>query len=203
VPEPRDIVYFPSPAAFRAWLRRHATTATEVWVGYHRKHTGQPSLTWPQSVDEALCVGWIDGVRKTVDADRYTIRFTPRKTGSHWSRVNIARMAALEAEGRVRPAGRAAFAARRDERSARATYERTEPAVLDTTLEKRFRTQRAAWDFFMAQPPGYRRTAIHWIVSAKREETRVRRLDQLIADSAAHRRLGLLSRPDGSSGTRT
>jgi uncharacterized protein YdeI (YjbR/CyaY-like superfamily) len=191
MPEPSDVVYFDSPRALRAWFTRHAATATELWVGYHRKHTGRCGLTWPESVDEALCVGWIDGVRKRVDADRYTNRFTPRRPGSHWSDVNLARVAALTAEGRMTAAGLAVFAARNPARAGRASYEQRADAALDAALDRRFRSARTAWAFFQAQPPGYRRNCLFWVTSAKRAETRERRLAQLIADSAAGRRLGV------------
>jgi uncharacterized protein YdeI (YjbR/CyaY-like superfamily) len=190
-----DPVFFPTPAAWRAWLERHHADATEVWVGYHRKGTGRASLTWPQSVDEALCFGWIDGVRKRVDESSYKIRFTPRRPRSHWSAVNVARVRQLSAEGRMHPAGMRAFAERLEERTAQASYERAEPAVLRPDEERRLRADPAAAAFFDAQPPWYRRAATHWVVSAKREETRRRRLEQLVADSAAGRPVPPLTRP--------
>jgi uncharacterized protein YdeI (YjbR/CyaY-like superfamily) len=189
MPEARDIVFFDSPGALRDWFAAHAEREAVLWVGYHRKHTGKPSLTWPESVDEALCVGWIDGVRKTVDADAYTIRFTRRTPGSHWSRINIARVAVLTREGRMRPAGLAAFEARMPERSGRASYEQRHEVVFDSALARRFRAAKAAWRFFEAQPPGYRRIATFYVMSAKKPETRLKRLDRLIADSADGRRL--------------
>jgi len=190
--EPRDIIFFDSPRALRAWFAAHGARDKEIWVGFHRRHTGKPTLTWPESVDEALCVGWIDGIRKTVDVDAYTIRFTPRKPGSHWSNINIARVAVLTGEGRMRPAGIAAFEARLPERSGRATYEQRGEASFGP-LERRFRARKAAWTFFQEQPPGYRRTATFWVMNAKQEETQLRRLDRLIADSAQGRRLGIVT----------
>jgi len=181
-------VYFSSPDAFRAWLRAHHASAVELWVGFHKMSTGMPSLTWPESVDEALCFGWIDGVRRSVDESRYAIRFTPRKPKSNWSAVNLRRMEELIAAGRAAPAGLAAYARRDEERSRACSYERR-TASLDARMTARFRAQRRAWEFFERQPPGYRRLTIHWVTSAKREETRQRRLARLIACSAAGERL--------------
>jgi len=177
-------IYFASPEEFRAWLEEHHASESEVLVGYHRKATGRPSMTWQQSVDEALCYGWIDGVRRGVDHERYSIRFTPRKATSTWSAVNIDRFQALEAEGRTRPAGRAAFASRREDRSRIYSYERREEARFEDGEERRFRENAAAWAFWEARPPGYRRVATHWVISARKPETRERRLAQLIEDSA-------------------
>jgi uncharacterized protein YdeI (YjbR/CyaY-like superfamily) len=187
-------VFFTSAGEWRAWLERHHAQATEVWVGYHRTSTGLPSLTWPQSVDEALCFGWIDGVRKRVDSERYKIRFTPRRPRSHWSAVNVARVRELTEQGRMRPDGLRAFAQRREEATAQASHERTEPAALRDDEERLLRADPAAAAFFDAQPPWYRRAATHWVVSAKREETRRRRLAQLAADSAAGRAVPPLRR---------
>lgn len=187
-------IYFESPAAFRRWLEAHHDSAGELLVGYHKAHTGRPSLTWPESVDEALCVGWIDGIRRRVDDDRYTIRFTPRRRHSIWSLVNIRRVAALTAEGRMRPAGLRAFEARRDERSGVYSFERPAPAALGEADEQRFKTHRKAWAFFQSQPPGYRKTAMHWVTSAKKAETRDKRLATLIADSEAGLRIAQLRR---------
>ena len=163
-------------------------------VGFYKTHTGRPSLTWPQSVDEALCVGWIDGVRHRVDEERYTIRFTPRRQGSIWSLVNIRRVRALMKAGRIRPAGLKAFEARRPDRSAVYSFEQRTSATFGEAEVRRFRANRAAWRFFEAQPPGYRRVATFFVMSAKREETRVRRLERLIADSANGLRIGPLRR---------
>jgi uncharacterized protein YdeI (YjbR/CyaY-like superfamily) len=181
-------IFFATPEAFRAWLDEHHQTAPELWVGFHRRASGRPSITWPQAVDEALCVGWIDGVRRGVDVDRYAIRFTPRRRTGHWSKVNVARVQALREQGRMLAAGEQAFAQRRPERTGRASYERDEPATLEPDQERRLRADAGAWAFFSAQPPGYRRTAIHWVTSAKRSETRERRLTALIEASRARRR---------------
>jgi uncharacterized protein YdeI (YjbR/CyaY-like superfamily) len=186
--------FFPDAAAWRAWLVEHHATAQELWVGFHRVASGQPTLTWPQSVDEALCFGWIDGVRQRVDEHRYRIRFTPRRATSIWSAVNVARMGELIAAGRVAPAGMAAFARRREQRSGIYSYEQRAEARLAPAEEATFRHHPEAWEHFQARPPGYRRTAIHWVTSAKREDTRRRRLAQLIAVSAAGRPLPQLDR---------
>jgi len=182
-----DPVYFPAPSAFRAWLEEHHASATELWVGYHKVGTGVPSMTWPESVDEALCFGWIDGLRRRVDEERYAIRFTPRRRGSVWSRVNLGRVEALIAEGRMMPAGLAAYAARRPGEVGYAAAEG--PQELPEPYARTFReSDEAAWTFFMAQSPSYRRTAIGWVLDAKREETRLRRLAQIVEASAARRR---------------
>jgi uncharacterized protein YdeI (YjbR/CyaY-like superfamily) len=190
-----DAIYFDSPAAFRRWLERHHASSTELLVGFHKRHTGHPTLTWPESVDEALCFGWIDGIRRSVDADRYTIRFTPRKASSNWSAVNIRRAEALIADGRMQPAGLRAFEARRADRSAVYSFEQSRQPDLSDAEKRRVRANRKAWTFFEAQPPGYRRTITHWVVSAKRDATRAKRLDTLISDSASGLRVGLLRRP--------
>jgi uncharacterized protein YdeI (YjbR/CyaY-like superfamily) len=192
-------LFFATPADFRAWLDSHHAEATELWVGFHKKGSGRPSLTWPESVDEALCFGWIDGLRKSVDARSYMIRFTPRKAGSNWSAINVAKMAELATAGRVRPAGQAAFAARSSEKTGIYSYENRKNARLDDALLRRFRAQPRAWRYFQAQPAWYRGTATWWVVSAKKEETRLRRLEKLIAASARSEPIAELRRP-GKSG---
>lgn len=192
MPEPHDVTFFARPEDFRAWLAELHASARELWVGFHKKGSGRPSLTWPESVDEALAFGWIDGVRKRLDETSYTIRFTPRRPGSTWSAVNVGRVEDLTATGRMQPPGLAAFAARRADRTGTYTYERT--SELDPESTRRFQSEPQAWAFFSTQPPGYRRKAIGWVTSAKREETRQRRLGELIADSAAGRRIGLVRR---------
>ena len=189
-----DARYFASPAAFRAWLEAHHDTATELWVGFYKVGSGKPSLTWPQAVDEALCFGWIDGVRKRVDDQRYVIRFTPRKRGSIWSEVNVQRAEVLSAQGRMHPAGLQAFAARDETKTAQYSYE-ARTRGLDPAAEARFRENARAWAFFSAQAPSYRRAASWWVVSARREDTRLKRLATLIAESEHGRRLAPLSRP--------
>ena len=186
--------FFATPAAFRAWLEAHHETEKELLVGFRKKGSGKPSITWPESVDEALCFGWIDGVRHRLDETAYTIRFTPRRPTSIWSAVNVARVSQLTSLDRMRPAGNRAFAARTPERTGIYAFERNEAAKLTAAQEKILRANRKAAAFFDAQPPGYRKTVTHWIISAKQEETRERRLRQLIADSEAGLRIGPLRR---------
>lgn len=181
-------VFFKSPAEFRRWLRAHHAKERELWVGYHRKATGKPSLTWSESVDEALCYGWIDGLRRKLSDEAYGIRFTPRKPRSTWSDVNIAKVAALTAEGRMTAAGVRAFERRDEARSGVHSFERKAAALSPAELTA-FRKRATAWKFWEAQPPGYRRTAMHWVSSAKRAETRAKRFATLLADSAAGRRI--------------
>ncbi len=188
IPEPQ-LLFFAAPAEFRRWLAANHNTARELWVGYFRKATGRPSITWPESVDEALCFGWIDGIRKRVDGDSYKVRFTPRKPTSNWSAVNIGRVEVLTREGRMQPAGLRAFARRVPEKSAVYAYEQAEATAFDAATEKRFRTAKAAWTFFQNQPPFYRKLVTRWIMNAKRAETRASRLEKLIAASAAGRRI--------------
>lgn len=185
-------IYFESAEAWRRWLDRHHATVAAVWVGYHKRATQTPSMTWPESVDEALCYGWIDGVRKRIDDHRYVIRFTPRRPRSIWSSINIRRVEALIRDGRMLPPGRAAFEAREAARSGIYSFEQ-KPQALSAEYEARLRASRKAWAFFESQPPWYRRTSSFWVMSAKREETRLRRLETLIRDSAAGRRIGLLA----------
>jgi uncharacterized protein YdeI (YjbR/CyaY-like superfamily) len=187
-------LFFASAEDFREWLAANHASATEQWVGFYRKATGRPSVTWPESVDEALCVGWIDGIRKRIDESSYKIRFTPRKRGSTWSAVNIARVAELQRAGRMQPAGLAAFAARTEAKSAIYAYEQRTNAKLDEPSEAEFRKNPGAWEFFKQQPPWYRRTACWWVISAKKPETRAKRLATLIADSAECRTLKHLTR---------
>jgi uncharacterized protein YdeI (YjbR/CyaY-like superfamily) len=173
------IVYFRSPAEFRIWLERHHADGSELQVGYWKKATGKPSLTWSESVDEALCFGWIDGVRRSVDEERFTIRFTPRKPTSTWSAINIAKFEKLESEGRMTEPGRAAFAKRRENRSGIYSYEQR-PEALPTELRKLLDRSKSAARDFDGRSASYRRAAIWWVVSAKTEATRLRRLALLI-----------------------
>ena len=188
-------IYFDGPEAFRAWLEEHHATATEIWVGMYKKHSPKHCMTWSQAVDEALCFGWIDGVMHRVDDERHAQRFTPRKPASNWSAVNIAKVAALRTEGRMRPAGEAAFTRRREDRSAIYSYEQRGEAAFSGEQRAALDADAAAAAFFDAQSPGYRQLATYWVVSAKKPETRERRLAQLIADSAAGRRLKQFARP--------
>lgn len=181
--------FFSRPERFRAWLEKNHATKRELWVGYYRKDAGRASITWPESVDEALCVGWIDGIRKSIDEESYMIRFTPRKPTSNWSAVNIKRVAVLTKEGRMQAAGIEAFRNRAEEKSGIYAYEQRKTAALDEEFEAQFRANDVAWKFFEAQPPSYRTTMIWWVVSAKREETRRKRLARLIDDSRKGRRV--------------
>jgi len=183
--------FFETPDQWRAWLEEHHERATEVEVGFRRKASGLPTMTWSEAVDEALCFGWIDGVRRGIDETSYRIRFTPRKKGSVWSRVNVDNVARLTEAGRMRPAGVAAFEARTAERSGVYSHER--PQALAPEYEARLRANAAAWEDWSSRPPSYRRQAAHWVASAKREETRERRLAQLIESCAAGRRVPPLS----------
>ena len=187
--------FFAVPADFRAWLAEHHDTHQELWVGFYKTSSGKPSITWPEAVDEALCFGWIDGVRKRIDDVSYAIRFTPRKPRSNWSSVNVARAMELTRLGRMHPAGLAAFERRTADRSGIYAYEQRKSAKLDAVSEQTFRANRKAWAFFQAQAPWYRRTAIWWVSSAKKEETRRRRLNTLIADSEQERTIRQLTRP--------
>ena len=180
--------FFKSLAEFRQWLAQHHNKVQELWVGYYKKGTGKPSLTWPASVDEALCFGWIDGIRKSMDDESYTIRFTPRKPRSIWSAVNIKRAQELIKLGRMQPAGLKAFQARVAARSGVYAYEQR-GQTLAAPYAKQLKVNKKAWAFFQAQPAWYQRTASWWVVSAKKEETRARRLGKLIEYSARGKRL--------------
>lgn len=180
-------LFFAEQSQWRKWLAKHHDSETEVLVGFYKTGTGRPSITWPQSVDEALCFGWIDGIRKRIDDASYQIRFTPRKRRSTWSAVNIKRIKELSDLGLVEPAGLTAFAQLTEDNSAVYSYE-NRPAELPAEYDQQFRTDETAWDYFSAQPPSYRKTCIWWVVSAKQEATRAKRLATLIRDSRAGRK---------------
>jgi uncharacterized protein YdeI (YjbR/CyaY-like superfamily) len=184
-----EILFFAKPEGFRKWLEAHHGNTSELWVGFYKKDTGRPSITWPESVDEALCVGWIDGLRKTIDAESYKIRFTPRKKTSNWSAVNIGRVKELTKQRRMRAAGLKAFALRKEEKSGIYAYENRKSAVLEKAEEKQFLACPKAWDFFLRQPAGYQKLATWWVISAKRVETKKKRLERLISESEAGRRV--------------
>ena len=188
-----DAIFFETPDDLRAWLEKHHATASELWVGMYKKASGRRSLTWSQLVDEALCFGWIDGKMQRIDEHRYRQRITPRRPNSNWSAVNIAKVTELRAQGRMTPAGEKAFAARREDRSAVYSYERRHEAAFDADQEASFRANAAAWGWFSAQSPSYRTMATFWVVSAKRPETRARRLGTLIKCSSEARRVPPLS----------
>lgn len=192
-PPPIDPTFFPTPADFRAWLEKNHDTASELWVGYYKKATGRASVTWEETVDQALCYGWIDGIRRSFDDETYVIRFTPRNPGSVWSRRNIERVEALRADGLMRKPGLEAYAHRdAHEDSGYAVSDRTEDLPDEMIAE--FRQHAEAWAFYCAQPPGYRKQTTAWVTSAKREETRQRRLATLIEDSANGLRIKRLRR---------
>lgn len=187
--------FFKTPADFRRWLEANHAKETELLVGFYKKDSGKPSITWPESVDEALCFGWIDGIRKRLDDVSYTIRFTPRKKSSTWSAVNIRRVPELIKAKRMQPAGLKAFEARKEYRSGIYAYEQRSPQMPEV-YEKILKRNKGAFDFFQAQPPGYRKTMNWWIVSAKREETRLKRLDLLIDWCASGSRIPTFGNPN-------
>jgi uncharacterized protein YdeI (YjbR/CyaY-like superfamily) len=182
-------IYFATAAQFRKWLETNADTAAELAVGFHKRSTGKPSLTWPQAVDEALCFGWIDGVRRRVNDERYQIRFTPRKQGSTWSAVNIGRFVALQAEGRITAAGVAAFERRSEKKSKTYSYEQAASSELSADETKAFKRQKKAWEFFKGLAPSYRKKLIWWIVSAKQAATRETRFAKVLEACAEGRKL--------------
>jgi uncharacterized protein YdeI (YjbR/CyaY-like superfamily) len=190
-----ELIFFESPEQLRDWLHCNHDSAAELLVGLHKRHTGCATLSWPQLVDELLCFGWIDGVRRRIDDDSYSIRITPRKPRSIWSAVNVARAAELEAAGLMHPSGRAAVGRRSEARTGVYSHDRATPAKLDAVYERRLRANVGASRFFDSQPPWYRRTATHWVMSAKRQETRDRRFAQLLEHSAAGSAVPPLTRP--------
>jgi uncharacterized protein YdeI (YjbR/CyaY-like superfamily) len=190
--EPKPI-FFSSPQEFYDWLEEHHETEAEVYVGFYKKAANQPSLTWSEAVDQALCFGWIDGRLNRIDDKRHMQRFTPRRPGSNWSRINVEKVAKLKEAGLMRPAGLAAFDKRTNSKTGVYSFERG-TTELPPEYEQRLRANRAASEYFDSRPPWYRRTAIHLVMSAKREETRERRLRQLIDDSAASRDIKQLRR---------
>jgi uncharacterized protein YdeI (YjbR/CyaY-like superfamily) len=181
-------IFFQSHKEFREWLEKNHTTEKELIVGYYKKETGKPSMTWSESVDQALCFGWIDGIRRNVDHESFSIRFTPRRTGSNWSRVNIRKVEELQKAGLMTPAGMELFNNRKDKSGDRYSYENL-PESLSPEMEKQFRKNKAAWTFFEKQPPSYRKVRIYWINSAKQDETKLNRLNKLIESSLQEKRL--------------
>ena len=186
--------FFATQAAFRKWLDRNHEREQELLVGFHKKASGKPTITWQEAIEEALCFGWIDGVRRSLDDESYSVRFTPRKPRSTWSAINIAKAKELIAAGRMTPAGARAFETGANERAAISSYERRHASSLSAAQEREFRRTRSAWDWFQAQPPSYRKAAVYWVVSAQKDETKQRRLARLITDSAAGRRVPPLAR---------
>lgn len=175
--------FFKTPADLRKWFENHHDKEQELLVGFYKRDSGKPSISWPESVDEALCFGWIDGVRRSLGETSYSIRFTPRRARSTWSAVNIKRVEELTKRGLMMPSGLRAFAARKENRSGVYSYEQR-TADLPEPYQRLLKKNRAAWKFFEDQPPSYRKAANWWVLSAKKEETRVKRLDKLIDYSA-------------------
>ena len=188
MPRPENVIFFETPTELRAWFEANHESASELWLGYHRKRTGRPTVSWQEVVDQELCFGWIDSVRYSLGDDRSAQRITPRRKGSIWSAVNIRRFQELERAGLVHPAGRAAFDKRDEARSRVYSYE-NRPRALAAADEAEFRKHEKAWNFFQDQAPSYRRTAAYWIASARQAETRERRLAQLIETSRNGERL--------------
>jgi uncharacterized protein YdeI (YjbR/CyaY-like superfamily) len=187
-------IFFSTPADLRKWLNANGQKQSELWVGFYKKSSEKPGITYPEAIDEALCLGWIDGVRKSVASDAYTIRFTPRKTKSQWSAVNIRNVERLTKAGRMTLVGLKAFEGAKDQ-PRKYSFEQKEESRFDPTGERKFRANGKAWAFFQSQPPWYRRTSTFWVMSAKKEETRQRRLETLIADSESGKSIKLLTRP--------
>ena len=188
-PTPPKPTFFPTPSDFRAWLEAHHDKLSEYLVGFHKKSSGKPSITWPESVEVALCFGWIDGVRKSLGETSYTIRFTPRKPTSTWSAININLVQKLTKQGLMHPAGLKAFAARNEKKSAIYSYEQRKSARFTSEQEKQFRANKLAWDFFQSQPPGYKQLTTYRVITAEKEETRQKRLSELIAHSQHQHRI--------------
>ena len=191
---PPKPTFFPTPADFRAWLKAHHDKFSELLVGFHKKNSGKPSITWPESVEAALCFGWIDGVRKSLNETSYTIRFTPRKPTSTWSSININLARKLTQEGLMHPVGLKAFASRSEKKSSIYAYEQRKHPRFTYQQEKQFRADKTAWKFFRSQAPWYQRACTWWVISAKREETALKRLSLLIEHSHNQRTLPQLTR---------
>jgi uncharacterized protein YdeI (YjbR/CyaY-like superfamily) len=191
-------MFFASPDEWRTWLQVNHADKKALWVGLYKRDSGRPSITWPEVVDGALCFGWIDGVRKSIDTVSYKIRFTPRKPRSIWSAINIRRVGELSKSGLMHPAGMVAFEKRDGNRSAIYAYEQRKSAKLPAAFEKRFRENASAWKFFQSQPSWYRRTSTYWVISAKKEETRLKRFATLIHCSARKQNIPSLNRPSRS-----
>jgi uncharacterized protein YdeI (YjbR/CyaY-like superfamily) len=192
---PPKVRFFEQPSQLRKWLEAHHLSALELWVGFYKKSSGKPSVTWPEVVEESLCFGWIDGVRKSIDEESYMIRLTPRRTRSIWSAINIRLAERLIQEKRMCPAGLKAFECRTVDRSRIYSYEKEKHVFTEEYLAE-FKSHKRAWSFFESQPPSYRRLTTFWVIDAKKEETRRKRLAELIRVSEEGRRVGLLKRKD-------
>jgi uncharacterized protein YdeI (YjbR/CyaY-like superfamily) len=184
--------FFRTQASFRKWLEENHDKAKELLVGFYKVNSGKQSMAWNASVDEAICFGWIDGIRKSIDAESYSIRFTPRKPGSIWSAINIQKVETLSKQGLMHPSGMAAFEKREEKRSAIYSYEKS-PEKLSGDFLKKFKSNKRAWKFFQSMAPSYQRTAIHWVMNAKQESTKSKRLNELINDSQAERKIKALN----------
>jgi len=185
-------LFFRTQSSFRKWLEKNHDKARELLVGFYKVNSGKPSMTWSESVDEAICFGWIDGVRRSIDVESYSIRFTPRKPGSIWSAINIQKVEDLSKKGLMHPAGMAAFAKREERKSAIYAYEKA-PENLSDNFLKKFKSNKKAWQFFQNMAPSYQRSAIHWVMNAKQESTKLKRLDELITDSESERKIKRLN----------
>lgn len=183
--------FFKTPADFRQWLEKNHDTTSELLVGFYKTGSGKPSITWPESVDQALCFGWIDGVRRSLGEESYTIRFTPRRPNSIWSAVNIKKMEELQAKGLMKPEGLAAFEKRREAKSKIYSHEQKEVAKLSSEMEKAFKANKQAWEFFTMQAPSYQKVMLHYITTAKQEKTRQSRFEKLLQASIEGRRVQL------------
>lgn len=181
-------VYFKNSGDFKKWLMQNHDKATELLVGFYKVKSKKQSITWSESVDQAICFGWIDGIRKSIDEEKYCIRFTPGKATSIWSSVNIKKVADLSAKGLMHPSGTKAFEKRKENKSRIYSYEK-ESAILPEELENIFKSNKKAWNFFTNMPPSYIRTSVHWVISAKRDETKLKRLEELISDSERERKI--------------
>lgn len=185
-------VFFPTQSSFRKWFEKNHDKAKELLVGFYKVNSGKQSMTWSESVDEAICFGWIDGIRKSINSESYSIRFTPRKQGSIWSSVNIQKVENLSKQGLMHPSGMAAFEKREAKKSAIYSYEKV-PEILSAGFLKKFKANKKAWKFFQSMAPSYQRTAIHLVMTAKQEITKLKRLDELIKDSEAGRKIKRLN----------
>lgn len=194
MPVPTKIIFFKTPANLRRWFEKNHHKQSEQWIGFYKKNSGKQSITWPESVDQALCFGWIDGVRKSLESDRYTIRFTPRKQTSIWSAVNIRRFSELQRLGVMTGAGLEIFQKRDVKKSNLYSFEQRKNPKLPAAFLRRFTSNAKAWEYFSSMPPWYRRTSTWWVISAKQEPTRLKRLAQLIHDSERKKTIPVLTR---------
>ncbi len=184
----QQVTFFATQEDFRAWLELNHETANELIVGFYKVKSGKPSMTWSQSVDQALCFGWIDSIRKTIDSESYSIRFTPRRSNSIWSQINIDKIEELTKAGLMKPAGIKAFNLKKENNSRIYSYE-NDALIAGSAFEIQLKSNPAAWDFFLKQAPSYRKAVIHWIMSAKQEATRIQRLDKLLQACSIQKKL--------------